>query len=200
MLKRRDFLVASAWTAAWPAFSQSAVGSVKVALQTGRGLIVLELRPDKAPLTAANFLRYVDTHRFDSSSFYRASRAPGAPTVGLIEGGLQNDLSKLLPPVAHESTLTTGLRHEDGTVSMARDAPGSATADFFICSGPAAYLDARPGAPGDNAGYAAFGQVVQGMEVVRTILELPTTGVARNPMMQGQILDPTVPILSAKRT
>ena len=173
---------------------------MKVALQTGRGLIVLELLLDKAPLTAANFLRYVDMNQFDSSSFYRASRAPGAPSVGLIEGGLQNDPSKLLPPVAHESTLMTGLRHEDGTVSMARDAPGTATADFFICSGPAAYLDAHPAAPGDNAGYAAFSQVVQDMEVVRTILGLPTTGVARNPAMQGQILEPPVLILSAKRT
>lgn len=170
-----------------------------MAVQTDRGLIVLKLAADRAPITVANFLRYVDTGRFDRSTFYRASRAPGAPTVGLIEGGLQNDPARLLPPIPHESTLATGLAHKDGTISMARGALDSATADFFICSGPAKYLDANPGAPGDNAGYAAFGEVVEGMDVVRTILGLPTPGVARNPLMQGQILDPPVAIISMKR-
>jgi peptidyl-prolyl cis-trans isomerase A (cyclophilin A) len=123
----------------------------------------------------------------------------GGGATGLIEGGLQNDPAKLLPPIAHESTLTTGLRHVDGTVSMARYGVGTATADFFICIGPAPYLDADPSRPGDNAGYAAFGQVVEGMGVVRAILASPTGGVARNPVMQGQILDPPIPIVSMKR-
>ena len=82
---------------------------------------------------------------------------------------------------------------------MARDAPGTAASDFFVCVGPASYLDANPAATSDNAGYAAFGQVLQDMEVVRAILALPTTGLARNPSMQGQILDPPVRILSMKR-
>ena len=119
--------------------------------------------------------------------------------VGLVEGGLQNDPDKLFRPVAHESTADTGLAHLDGTISMARDAPGSATADFFICSGSAPYLDAHPGAPGDNAGYAAFGQVVDGMDVVRGILRASTGGPARNPVMQGQMLDTPVRITSASR-
>ena len=82
---------------------------------------------------------------------------------------------------------------------MAREAPGTATADFFICSGPAAYLDAHPGAPGDNAGYAAFGHVVDGMDVVRAILASPTGQEARNPVMRGQMLSPPVQIISARR-
>ncbi len=82
---------------------------------------------------------------------------------------------------------------------MAREAPGTAVSDFFICCGPALYLDANPGAPGDNLGYAAFGRVVDGMEIARAILAQPTTGAARTPEMQGQMLDPPVPILSMKR-
>ena len=171
----------------------------RVALQTGLGLIVVELRTDRAPITTANFLRYVDDSRYDGASFYRAARAPSPPATGLIEGGLQNDPAKLLAPIAHESTTLTGLRHEDGVISMAREAPGTATADFFICSGPSAYLDAHPQAAGDNAGYAAFGRVVVGMEVVRAILASPTGQEARNPVMRGQMLDPPVPILTARR-
>jgi peptidyl-prolyl cis-trans isomerase A (cyclophilin A) len=172
----------------------------RVSVQTGKGIIVLQLEQEKAPITAGNFLRYVDTVRYDGSTFYRASRAGGTGATGLIEGGLQNDPARLLPPIAHESTKVTGLRHIDGTVSMARDAVGSATADFFICIGSATYLDADPSRPGDNAGYAAFGQVVEGMDVVRSILASPTGGVARNPVMQGQILDPPIPIVSMKRS
>jgi peptidyl-prolyl cis-trans isomerase A (cyclophilin A) len=159
----------------------------------------LLLETGRAPITAGNFLRYVDTGRYDNSSIYRATRTVGLETTGLIEGGLQNDPRRLLPPIAHESTLTTGLKHLDGTISMAREAPGTATADFFICVGDAPYLDANPAAAGDNAGYAAFGTVAAGMDVVRAILALPTTGVARNPVMRGQIIDPPVAILGMKR-
>ena len=171
-----------------------------MALQTGQGLIVVELRADRAPITTANFLRYVDAGHYDGASFYRAARAKGAATTGLIEGGVQNDPARLFAPIAHESTMLTGLSHSDGVVSMAREAPGTATADFFICSGPAAYLDAHPAAPGDNAGYAAFARVVEGMVVVRAILADPASEAARNPVMRGQMLDPPVPILSARRT
>jgi len=183
--------------AAGPAFGQAA--NPRVVIQTGQGRIVVALAQDKAPITAGNFLRYVDTGRYDGSTIYRATRAGGTGPIGLIEGGLQNDPAKLLPPIAHESTLTTGLRHLDGTISMARYGPGTATADFFVCVGPASYLDADPNASGDNAGFAAFGAVVEGMDVVRAILALPTNGAARNPVMQGQILDPPVPIVSMKR-
>jgi peptidyl-prolyl cis-trans isomerase A (cyclophilin A) len=93
----------------------------------------------------------------------------------------------------------TGLRHTTGTISLGRYAPGSATADFFICASPEPYLDAHPGAKGDNLGYAAFGQVVSGMHVVRTILALPTPGKSRFPDMKGQWLDPVVPIFTMRR-
>jgi peptidyl-prolyl cis-trans isomerase A (cyclophilin A) len=181
-------------------FAQTNSAGPRVRVRTGQGTIVLELAQDKAPITAGNFLRYVDSGRYDGSTFYRAMRSGAAGSAGLIEGGLQNDPAKLLAPIAHESTQTTGLRHLDGTLSMARYGVGTATADFFICIGPAAYLDADPSRSGDNAGFAAFGQVVDGMEVVRSILASPTGGVARNPVMQGQILDPPILIVSMKRS
>jgi peptidyl-prolyl cis-trans isomerase A (cyclophilin A) len=195
-IARRNVLAAAAMLVTGPAFAQA---KPRVAVQTGKGLMVLELEAGKAPITVANFLRYVDAGRYDGASIYRASRAAGAPTIGIIEGGLQNDPAKLFPPIAHESTTMTGLAHVDGTISMARDAPGTATADFFICCGDASYLDAHSDAAGDNAGYAAFGTVVEGMDVARAILALPTPGKALNPAMQGQILDPPVPIVSMKR-
>jgi len=198
-IARRGLLAAMGGLIARPVFAQTADAKPKVVMQTGKGVITLELEQARAPLTVGNFLRYVDTGRYDGSTIYRASRAEGAPTIGLIEGGLQYDPRKLLPPIAHESTTMTGLTHQDGTISIARDAPGTATADFFICCGPASYLDANPDAPGDNLGYAAFGHVVDGMDVVRAILAMPTTGVARNPEMQGQMIDPPVPIVSMKR-
>ena len=167
-------------------------------LQTDKGAIVLELAVDKAPVTAANYLRYVDARRYDGTAFFRASQAPGAPTVGFVQAGIKNP-AKLFRPIAHESTLQTGLKHGDGTISMARLAPGTAQSDFTIISGPAAHMDANPAAPGDNLGYAAFGQVVEGMDVVRAILAAPRNGPAPSPVMAGQMLDPPVKILSARR-
>jgi peptidyl-prolyl cis-trans isomerase A (cyclophilin A) len=197
-IARRSMLAAAGALFGSPVFALAPSAKPKVAIQTGKGVILLELELGKAPITAANFLRYVDAGRFDGAVFYRASRAAGAPTVGLIEGGLADDQARF-DPVPHESTLMTGLAHKDGTISMGREAPGTATADFFICSGPASYLDANPKAAGDNDGYAAFGSVIEGMDVVRAILALPTTGLARTPSMQGQILDPPVTIVSMRR-
>jgi peptidyl-prolyl cis-trans isomerase A (cyclophilin A) len=193
---RRRLLAAAAALASGPAWAQPA--RTRVRLQTDKGAILVELADDRAPVTVANFLRYVDTGRMGGAVFYRASRAPTAPTVGFVEAGVKTP-GMLFPPIAHESTTTTGLRHLDGTLSMARFAPGTAQSDFTICCGDAPHLDADPAAPGDNLGYAAFGRVVEGMEVVRAILALPTTGVADNPVMQGQILDPPVKFLSALR-
>jgi peptidyl-prolyl cis-trans isomerase A (cyclophilin A) len=195
---RRHLLALAATLAAAPAFAQPPPPRTRVTLTTDKGVIVAELADDKAPITVANFLHYVDTKRFDGAAFYRAARAQGAPTVGLIEGGVR-DAAKLFAPIAHESTTMTGLHHGDGTLSMARFAPGTATSDFTICCGDASYLDAHPDQPGDNLGYAAFGQVTDGMDVVRAILALPTTGAADNPAMAGQMLDPPVKILTARR-
>jgi len=174
-------------------------GDVLVGLETSLGLVVVALKVKQAPLTTANFLKYVDDKRYDGASFWRAAKAPSAVDYGLIEGGLQGDPKKVLPPVAHEPTTQTGLRHVDGTLSLARREPGSGDSDFFICVGEAPYLDANPAAQGDNAGFAAFGQVIKGMDVVRKILNLPTPGKAVNPVMEGQMLDPVVSINSARR-
>jgi peptidyl-prolyl cis-trans isomerase A (cyclophilin A) len=215
-VKRRAFLSGAAAAAAWPVLAQTppdaappapapavlapvGAGLVRVKVQTGQGLIVLDLEAEKASLTTANFLRYVDQKRYDHSTIYRALHAPGAPEYGLIQGGLRNDPAKLLKPVAHESTLKTGLSHKDGTISLARRAQGTATSDFFICIGEASYLDADPKAQGDNAGFAAFGQVVQGMDVVHKILALPTDPDAGGPEMKGEMLKPPVPVSTMRR-
>jgi len=194
---RRLILAAAAALATTrPAWAQTA--GTRVRIETEKGVILVELADDKAPITVANFLRYVDSKRMDTAIFYRASKAPGAPTVGLIEGGVK-DPAKLFPPIAHESTTMTGLRHLDGTLSMARFAPGTAASDFSVCCGDASYLDADPNLPGDNLGYAAFGQVIEGMDVARAILALPAGGSALNPEMKGEILDPPVKFISARR-
>lgn len=194
---RRHLLAAAAAAlAAAPALAQTARPRVRI--ETGKGAIVVELADDKAPVTVANFLRYVDARRLDGAVFFRAVQAPGAPTVGFVQAEIR-DQAKLYPPIAHESTTVTGLKHLDGTLSMARFGPGTAAASFSIMSGDAPHMDADPSLPGDNLGYAAFGQVVEGMEVVRALLALPATGAAQVPSMQGQILDPPVPIVSARR-
>lgn len=181
--------------------AQPAPAGPRVALTTGEGRIVIELYPDKAPVTARNFLRYVDAKRFDGATFYRASRPVGstADDYGLVQGGLQNDPARLYPPIAHEPTTKTGLSHTDGMISMGRHAPGSATADFFIMVGDQTYLDADPKAAGDNKGFAAFGKVVEGMEVVRKILVLPRSPTAGVGVMKGEMLRKPVPIVTARR-
>jgi peptidyl-prolyl cis-trans isomerase A (cyclophilin A) len=171
----------------------------KVILTTGDGPITLELANDKAPLTCANFLRYVDAKRLDKTRFYRAMKIAADPLNGLIQGGVGGMTVELFPPVAHESTTQTGLRHVDGTISLARNAPGTATCDFFICVGPVPSLDADPTQPGDNLGFAAFGQVTDGMDVVRKILVSPTSPTEGEGVMKGQMLDPTIPIVTARR-
>ena len=196
-IARRRLLAAAAALAAVPAWAQ-APARTRVRLETEKGVIVAELADDKAPVTVGNFLRYVDARRMDGAVFYRASHAPGAPQVGFIEAGIK-DPAKLYPPIAHESTLATGLKHGDGTLSMARFAPGTATSDFSIICGEASQMDADPNLPGDNLGYAAFGQVIEGMDVVRAILALPTGGTALNPEMAGEMLAPPVTIVSARR-
>jgi peptidyl-prolyl cis-trans isomerase A (cyclophilin A) len=201
---RRQVLVGVALAAALTAGSAAAqptppaTGTVRVDLQTSEGLIVLDLYADKAPITAGNFLKYVKGKRYDGVTIYRAVRTKGAEETGFIQGGAQNDPKRVLPNIPHESTTQTGLTHKDGTITMARGKPGSANSDFVIMVGDAAYMDANPSAPGDNLGYAAFGQVVDGMDVVKKILALPTNGHPRNPVMQGQILDPPVGIISVR--
>ena len=187
---------ASAQTAA-PEAPAPAPATVRVVLTTSEGPITLELEKDRAPKTTANFLRYVDAKRFDGTSFYRAMKLQ--PEFGLIQGGLRNDPKKLFPPVEHEPTTQTGLSNKDGVISMARDKPGSATADFFIAIGDLSSLDAKPDQPGDNVGFAAFGHVVEGMDVVRRIGMAPTSPTEGEGAMKGQMLAPTIRIITARR-
>ena len=173
----------------------------RVKLETAHGAIVVELYPDKAPVTVANYLRYVDRGLFNGATFYRASRPPGytATDYGSIQGGLQNDPKKVLPPIAHESTIKTGLKHQNGTISMGRHAPGTAQSDWFICLGDMSYLDADPKNPRANPGFAAFGQVVEGIEVVQKIIALPVDPNRGEGAMKGEMLKAPVKITRASR-
>lgn len=176
----------------------AAPGMVKVSLKTSEGTIVVAVDQRRAPITAANFLAYVDGKKFDNSFFYRAARAKGGAPVGFVQGGIRNNPIRTLPRITHEPTSKTGLRHLDGSLSMARNEPGSATGDFFITVGPQPSMDAHPGAPGDNAGYAVFGKVVSGMPVVKHILKARTWpgGAAA---MKGQLIEKPIRIIEAKR-
>ncbi|WP_340316065.1 peptidylprolyl isomerase [Rhizorhabdus argentea] len=173
--------------------------TVKVSLLTSEGPILLELEKERAPITTGNFLRYVDAKRFDNMTFYRAVNVPNAPELGLVQGGVHYDPRKMFPTIAHEPTTKTGVLHGDGTISMARSAPGTAAGDFFITIGQMDYMNADPSAPGDNAGYAAFGHVVEGMDVVKRILAAPRSPTLGEGMMKGQMLAAPVKIISARR-
>jgi peptidyl-prolyl cis-trans isomerase A (cyclophilin A) len=200
---RRQVLASAGALIASPALAAPSPGVVRVEMKTGQGVLVLELYGDKAPITTANFLRYVDDRLYDRSKIYRAMKARGlpadAPPTGIVQGGARFDPAHPHKPIAHEPTTQTGLAHKDGTVSMARLKPGSATSDFFICVGDQPFFDADPKAPGDNLGFAAFGQVVQGMDIVRAIIAMPTSPTKGPPGMVGQMLDPPVPIITARR-
>lgn len=203
MIKRRMVMAGAAAMLVRPAAALAATAKPRVTILTGHGAIVVELENVKAPLTTTNFLHYVDAGKYDGGSFYRASRTPGAPRQGTIVGGPDARVRRFAP-IAHESTQATGLRHVAGAISLGRYAPGTATADFFICASPEPYLDAqpqaRPGPHEDNLGFAVFGKVTSGMAVVRTILALPTPGKSPFPDMQGQWLKPPVPILHMRRS
>lgn len=175
----------------------SAVVDMLVAMDTTIGRIVVAVHPDKAPITAANFLKYVDQKRFDGTAFYRGV---GVADYGFVQGGAQNDSKRILPPIKHEPTSQTGLTHDDGALSMARYAPGSATGDFFIVLGKMPGMDTQPQqASGDNQGFAVFAHVVEGMDVVKAILAAPKSPTAGEGVMKGQMLEAPVKILTARR-
>jgi peptidyl-prolyl cis-trans isomerase A (cyclophilin A) len=173
----------------------AAAAAVRVILDTSAGTILVETDP-RAPITAANFLRYVDEGRFDGTDFYRGMEL-GAGT-GVVQGGTANAPDRILPPIAHEPTSQTGLRHVDGALSMARFDPGTADGDFFIIVGNLPGFDAGRAAPGDP-GFAVFGRVIEGMDIVRAILAAPKSPTEGEGFMRGQMLDPRVRIVSARR-
>jgi len=170
--------------------------TVRVRLETEMGPIVLALDHARAPVTTANFVAYVDQHRFDGTSFYRAARTEGFARRGFIQGGIRREYRRMLPPIAHEPTSDTGIRHGVGTISMARreDGPG-AMGDFFITTDAMPQMDAGRG----RDGFAAFGRVTVGMDVVRRILAAPTVANAGRGAMRGQMITAPVRIMSARR-
>jgi peptidyl-prolyl cis-trans isomerase A (cyclophilin A) len=211
----RTLLIAAAMALAAPAPAQAAEtappvaapaeaqahkpATVKVRLDTAEGPILLELEKERAPITTANFLKYVDQKKFDGITFYRALTFPGRPDLGLVQGGARSDGKRILPPIAHEPTTKTGLSHTEGAISMARLAPGTAQADFFIILGTLTTLDANPAAAGDNAGFAVFGRIVEGMDVVKKILAAPISPTEGGTAMKGQIIAKPIPIKTARR-
>ena len=173
---------------------------VPVAIDTSLGRIVVALDRGHAPITTANFLHYVDTHRFDGQNFYRAMHMPDGKggDGGLIQGGITTDARKLYPPIAHEPTTQTGLHNLTGTISMANAGPGTAKADFFILLSDMPGLDAN-GPGGDATGFAAFGHVTEGMDVVKKIFDSPVSATLGAGAMKGQMLDPKIRIIKAER-
>ncbi|MES2441184.1 MAG: peptidylprolyl isomerase [Pseudomonadota bacterium] len=186
-------LPVSASTAA-PSLEPAPPGLVRIRINTSEGAIVVALDARHAPRTTANFLAYVDDGRLDDTNFYRATRRRGAPQFGFVQGGIGTDARRMLPSVPLEPTNVTGLRHLDGTISMAHGSnPDSANGNFSIMVGANPGLDAGRG----SKGFAAFGQVVSGMAVVRRMLALPTGGGSGD--MKGQMLIRPVRLISVQR-
>jgi len=177
-----------------PAYSAEPA-EVRVVLETARGEIELALDPVHAPATTANFLHYVAAGLYDGGVFHRTVKPDNQPDkkirIEVIQAGIDPAKAKLDgKPIALERTRDTGLKHLDGTISMARDGPDTATSDFFICIGAQPELDFAGQRNPDGQGFAAFGRVVRGLDVVRAIQQAPA---------EGQALKPAVKILRARK-
>lgn len=170
-------------------------GTIHVVMETEKGNIEIALDAHHAPKTTANFLRYVDAGLFDGGVFHRTVKPDNQPQnkikIEVIQGGINPARVKEDgPPIPLERTSQTGLKHLDGTISMARDAPDTATSDFFICIGDQPSLDFGGNRNPDGQGFAAFGHVTKGMDVVRLIQDSPAS---------GQTLTPPIRILKIYR-
>lgn len=172
----------------------------RVVLETSAGRIVVEVETTKAPISAGNFLKYVDQKKLDGTEFYRAAKV--ADHFGFVQFGANSDPKRLLPPIAHEPTTRTGLHHTNGEISLARLAPGTGRAEFTISVGDQTRaLDAGQGQPADNLGYAAFGRVVEGMEVIVGIMDAPVSPTAtQHGAFKGEVPVAPVKVLTARRT
>jgi peptidyl-prolyl cis-trans isomerase A (cyclophilin A) len=166
----------------------------RVVIQTDLGDIEVEIDSIHAPITAANFLRYVDLGFYRFGRFHRTVRADNQPDskvkIAVIQAGLDSLRVKDFPPIKLERTSVTKLAHEDGTISMARDGPDTATSEFFICVGNQPALNFGGKRNPDGQGFAAFGRAVLGMDVVRRINAAPA---------RGQALEPAVRIVNIVR-
>jgi peptidyl-prolyl cis-trans isomerase A (cyclophilin A) len=168
---------------------------VRVLIETDKGGIEIELHSQKAPNTTANFLKYVDGHFYDGGTFHRTVTSKNQPDnkvkIKVIQAGINpRKMKDEFKPIKLERTRDTKLAHKDGTISMARDGPDTATSDFFICIGDQPELDFGGKRNPDGQGFAAFGRVVKGMEVVKQIQRAPA---------DGQTLKPPVKITKITR-
>lgn len=170
------------------AFAQEKPVPVSVRIETEAGNIIVELYPDKAPASVANFLRYVDGAFFNGGSFMRTVRPDNEQhpvKIQVIQAAVHPwKENNSFPPIALERTSVTGIRHVDGAISMARSEPNSATSSFFICIGDQPELDFSGKRNPDGQGFAAFGRVTQGMDVVRRIQNSPAEGQALVPLVR----------------
>ena len=172
-MRRRDLLALPAAFAFGAAYAAT---PVRTRVETAMGAFVIAVDPDVARLTVANYLRYVDGKHLDNSWVYRlvnlANQAPETPhKIEVVQWGTRLEEGKKppFPPIPHETTRMTGLKHLDGTVSMARSTPGSAAGEFFICIGDQPELDFGGRRNPDGQGFAAFGRVVEGRDVVTAL-------------------------------
>jgi peptidyl-prolyl cis-trans isomerase A (cyclophilin A) len=176
-MRRRHVLALAA--VAWSPTHSSAAGPgtiVKTRVETALGAFDIEVDTAVAPVTVANYLAYVDRRLLDRASVYRVVTLANQPPdtrhkIEVVQWGLDapDGQGPALPAIAHETTRQTGLRHLDGTVSMARSQPGTGTSEFFICIGAQPSLDFGGGRNPDGQGFAAFGQVVNGQDVVKAL-------------------------------
>lgn len=165
-----------------------------IIFETEIGNITVELFTNEAPITTTNFLRYVDENRLVGATFYRTVTLNNQPEsevlIEVIQGGLyEDDHPYALPPIEHETTDMTGILHKDGVISLARYGPGTATCEFFICIGDQPSLDFGGNRNSDGQGFAAFGKVVDGMDIVHQIHQSPEN---------GQYLNPRIRIINVK--
>jgi peptidyl-prolyl cis-trans isomerase A (cyclophilin A) len=170
---------------------------INVVLHLESGDILIGLDQVHAPITVNNFLRYVDLKRFDGSAFYRAVKIDEEGKYGLVQGGLKGNTKRIFKAIPNEAPSVTGLSHVDGAISMARREPGTATADFFIVIGDLTSLDGEP--TGGDPGYAVFGRVIAGMDIVRKMLDQPRDPTAGEGVMKGQMLAKPITILTIRR-
>lgn len=176
--------------------------SPNVIIETNMGVIEIETYPKKAPASAGDFLDYIDRGLFNGEGFYRVVRADNDPLemgMSLIQGGMLSQDSST-PPLAHEPTSMTGLRNDRGMVAIARDAPGTGSAAyFFINIGNNNFLDEGGERNPDKQGYAVFGKVVQGMDVVKAIQAGESSSPVKDEVVKGQFLNQPVLITKAYR-
>jgi peptidyl-prolyl cis-trans isomerase A (cyclophilin A) len=178
-----------------PAAPQGTVAPLRVEILTEPGSITVELYPDRAPVTVTNFLRYVDGGFFTNGSFHRTVHEDNQPNdsirIAVIQGDMdQGRRGEGFDPIGLERTHVTGIKHVDGAISMARGGPDTATSSFFICVGDQPELDYEGRRNPDGQGFAAFGVVMEGMDVVRAINRSPA---------EGQSLSPPIKILGIRR-